>query len=61
MEDMFAKKASEKSEKVAKNELQRLKNVARSKKIKVPREGLPNADKATASQVTTFNFDLIVT
>ncbi|GBP77257.1 Ribosome biogenesis regulatory protein homolog [Eumeta japonica] len=54
MEDMFAKKASEKSERVAKNELQRLKNIARAKKVKIPRVGLPvTSDKATALQLTT--------
>lgn len=52
MEDMFAKKANEKSEKVAKNELQRLKNIARARKVKIPRVGLPvTSDKANANQV----------
>ncbi|KAG7303004.1 hypothetical protein JYU34_013012 [Plutella xylostella] len=54
MTDMFEKKASEKSEKVAKNELQRLKNIARSRKVKIPRVGLPvTSDKASASQLNT--------
>lgn len=52
MTDMYEKKASEKSEKVAKNELQRLKNIARARKVKVPRVGLPvTSDKANAQQV----------
>lgn len=57
MTDMFEKKASEKSEKVAKNELQRLKNIARARKVKIPRVGLPvTSDKASATQV---QFNLI--
>lgn len=57
MTDMYEKKASEKSEKVAKNELQRLKNIARSKKVKIPRVGLPTSDKASATQV---NYNVIL-
>ncbi|CAH0579211.1 unnamed protein product [Chrysodeixis includens] len=54
MTDMFEKKASEKSEKVAKNELQRLKNIARARKVKIPRVGLPvTSDKASATQLDT--------
>ncbi|VVC99217.1 unnamed protein product [Leptidea sinapis] len=54
MTDMYEKKANEKSEKVAKNELQRLKNIARARKVKIPRVGLPvTADKASASQLAT--------
>ncbi|XP_041978447.1 ribosome biogenesis regulatory protein homolog [Aricia agestis] len=54
MTDMYEKKASEKSEKVAKNELQRLKNIARAKKVKIPRVGLPvTSDKASATQLST--------
>lgn len=54
MTDMFEKKASEKSEKVAKNELQRLKNIARARKVNIPRVGLPiTSDKASASQLDT--------
>ncbi|XP_023943215.2 ribosome biogenesis regulatory protein homolog [Bicyclus anynana] len=52
--DMYEKKSSEKSEKVAKNELQRLKNIARAKKVKIPRVGLPvTSDKASATQLST--------
>lgn len=39
-EDQFAKKKTEKKERVAKNELQRLKNIARAQKTKVPAAGL---------------------
>ncbi|XP_045497328.1 ribosome biogenesis regulatory protein homolog [Colias croceus] len=54
MTDMYEKKASEKSEKVAKNELQRLKNIARARKVKIPRVGIPiTSDKATSSQLAT--------
>lgn len=38
--DLFAKKNKEKKERVAKNELQRLRNIARSQKSKVPGVGL---------------------
>ncbi|CAL1546434.1 unnamed protein product [Lymnaea stagnalis] len=40
MEDQFAKKKTAKKERVAKNELQRLRNIARSQKSKVPGVGL---------------------
>lgn len=54
MTDMYEKKAEAKSEKVAKNELQRLKNIARAKKVKIPRVGLPvTSDKASANQLAT--------
>lgn len=43
-EDQFAKKQVAKSENVAKNELQRLRNIAKSRKIKVPRVGLTNPE-----------------
>lgn len=43
-EDQFAKKQVAKSENVAKNELQRLRNIAKSRKIKVPRVGLANPE-----------------
>ncbi|CAK1595854.1 unnamed protein product [Parnassius mnemosyne] len=54
MTDMYEKKAGEKSEKVAKNELQRLKNIARARKVNIPRVGLPvTSDKANATQLAT--------
>ncbi|XP_012255245.1 ribosome biogenesis regulatory protein homolog [Athalia rosae] len=42
--DHLAAKRSEKVEKQGKNELQRLRNLARAKNIKVPRCGIPNSD-----------------
>lgn len=51
MEDQFAKKADMKSEKVAKNELQRLRNIAKARKIKVPRVGFTNPDVSSAKDV----------
>lgn len=40
MEDQFAKKADAKTERVAKNELQRLRNIAKARKVKIPRGGV---------------------
>jgi regulator of ribosome biosynthesis len=51
MEDQFAKRAEARKEKVAKNEYQRLRNLAAAKKIKVPKEGLPPVEKPSATQV----------
>lgn len=46
-EDQFAKRVNAKKERVAKNELNRLKNIARSQKIKVPSLGLtPKAQQS---------------
>lgn len=39
--DLFAQKREAKKERVAKNEYQRLRNIASSRKIKVPSVGLP--------------------
>lgn len=52
MEDQFEKSANIKSEKVAKNELQRLRNIAKAKNIKVPRLGLTDVGKASAKEVS---------
>lgn len=51
MEDQFEKVAQAKSERVSKNELQRLRNVAKAKKIKVPRFGLTNPETSSAKEV----------
>lgn len=51
--DMFEKKNSIKQEKVAKNEFQRLRNIAKAKKTKVPSMGLPPTPKMTAKQLNT--------
>lgn len=40
MEDQFTKISTAKTERVSKNELQRLRNIAKSKNVKVPRFGL---------------------
>ncbi|RWS10476.1 ribosome biogenesis regulatory protein-like protein [Dinothrombium tinctorium] len=37
--DLFAKKVEEKKERIAKNELQRLRNIARAQKLKIPGTG----------------------
>lgn len=51
LEDQFAKQSEKKSEKVAKNELQRLRNIAKARKIKVPRFGLTNPEASSAKDV----------
>ncbi|XP_067006554.1 ribosome biogenesis regulatory protein homolog [Anabrus simplex] len=51
LEDQFQKQADTKREKVAKNEFQRLRNIASSKNIKVPRAGLPSAEFLNATQL----------
>ncbi|KAF7995779.1 hypothetical protein HCN44_006886 [Aphidius gifuensis] len=43
--------SSAKSEKIAKNELQRLRNLARAKKIAIPRVGLPATEFASGKQL----------
>ncbi|XP_059485271.1 ribosome biogenesis regulatory protein homolog [Neocloeon triangulifer] len=53
MEDQFAKKAEKKKEKVSKNEFQRLRNIAKAKNIKVPKEGLPPVEKPSSALLTT--------
>ena len=44
-EDQFEKKSEKKSERVAKNELQRLKNIARTRKVQLPSTGLIPTEK----------------
>ncbi|KAJ8946867.1 hypothetical protein NQ318_006777 [Aromia moschata] len=51
MEDQFAKKIEAKSERIAKNELQRLRNIAKARKIKVPRVGVINPDASSAKDL----------
>ncbi|XP_014672479.1 PREDICTED: ribosome biogenesis regulatory protein homolog [Priapulus caudatus] len=50
-EDMFSKRVEAKKERVAKNEMQRLKNIARAQKIKVPGVGLTPTSAPTKPQV----------
>lgn len=49
-EDSFAEAKVAKQEKQSKNELQRLRNIARSKNIKLPRVGLPTKEHFPNSQ-----------
>ncbi|RZC39529.1 RRS1 domain containing protein [Asbolus verrucosus] len=51
MEDQFAKKIEAKSERVAKNELQRLRNIAKARNVKVPRFGISNPDVSSAKEL----------
>ncbi|KAK6643042.1 hypothetical protein RUM43_004545 [Polyplax serrata] len=48
-EDQFNKKAEEKSEKVAKNEFQRLRNLAKAKNVNVPRLGFTPTEKPSST------------
>nr|CAB3265801.1 ribosome biogenesis regulatory protein homolog [Phallusia mammillata] len=57
-EDQFEKKMKEKKERVAKNELQRLRNIARRSGKKVPGTGLtnlPNKQQSTQELEATFH------
>lgn len=49
--DRFDEKLTSKKEKVAKNEFQRLRNIAAARKIKVPRVGILPSEKLPADQV----------
>ncbi|XP_057661094.1 ribosome biogenesis regulatory protein homolog [Diorhabda carinulata] len=51
MEDQFEKKNFAKGERVAKNELQRLRNIAKAKKVQVPRVGITNSEVSTAKDL----------
>lgn len=51
MTDMFEKKKDLKQEKVARNEVNRLKNVARAQKVKLPRTGFITTDSSSAKQL----------
>jgi regulator of ribosome biosynthesis len=53
-EDQFSKLAKIKSENVAKNEFQRLRNLAKAKNVKIPRVGVLSADKLNSKQVTSL-------
>jgi len=50
-EDQFEKKSEVKSERVAKNELQRLKNIARSRKVVLPSTGLVPKEKQSKNEL----------
>jgi regulator of ribosome biosynthesis len=51
-EDQFSKLSEIKSENVAKNEFQRLRNLAKAKNVKIPRVGFLSVDKLNSKQVT---------
>jgi regulator of ribosome biosynthesis len=53
-EDQFSKLSGIKNENVAKNEFQRLRNLAKAKNVKIPRVGFLPVDKLNSKQVTTF-------
>lgn len=48
--DPFAKAKATKQERQSKNELQRLRNIAKSKNIKLPKVGLPSREHFSSSQ-----------
>lgn len=50
--DMFKEKRDLRIERVAKNEVARMKNIARAKKIATPRTGFVGPDSASAKQVS---------
>nr|XP_014092699.1 ribosome biogenesis regulatory protein homolog [Bactrocera oleae] len=52
-EDMFQKKIDLRSEKVARNEIQRMKNIVRAKKVEVPRGGYFGPEVASSRQLLT--------
>lgn len=54
MEDQFAKKTNLKSEKVAKNEIKRMRNIVKARKIPVPRSGYLGPDAASSTDVRIF-------
>merc|ERR1719264_1980201 len=57
-EDPYEKLAEDKREKVAKNELQRLRNLARTKNISVPSAGVGPASKEATSKALSKSDDL---
>jgi regulator of ribosome biosynthesis len=50
-EDQFSKLSETKSENIAKNEFQRLRNLAKAKNVKIPRVGFLSVDKLNSKQV----------
>lgn len=53
--DLFAQKREAKKERVAKNEYQRLRNIAASRKIKIPAVGLPPLEGTLHSNQVHFH------
>jgi regulator of ribosome biosynthesis len=59
-EDQFTKQSETKSENIAKNEFQRLRNLAKAKNVKIPRVGFLSVDKLNSKQVSVFMFIYIL-
>ncbi|KAK4874880.1 hypothetical protein RN001_014240 [Aquatica leii] len=53
MEDQFLRKKTGRVEKVAKNELQRLRNIAKARNIKIPRVGVTHPDVSSSKDLQT--------
>jgi len=53
MTDMFQEKRDLRLEKISKNEINRMKNIARAKKIKLPRAGFVGEASATSKDLST--------
>lgn len=51
MTDMFKKKIDLKNERVAKNEISRMKNIARAQKVEMPRVGFVSEESASAKEL----------
>jgi len=51
MTDMFQKKKDLKNERVAKNEIARMKNIARAQKVQMPRAGFVSEESASAKEL----------
>lgn len=51
MTDMFQKKKDLKNERVAKNEIARMKNIARAQKVQAPRAGFVSEESASAKEL----------
>ena len=50
-EDMFQKKTDLRIEKIGKNEIHRMRNIVRAKKLEVPRSGYLGQEAATSNQL----------
>lgn len=60
MEDQFAKKNAAKAEKVAKNEIQRMRNIVKAKKGALPRTGYLGPDTASSSDVSEKHMCIVI-
>lgn len=59
-EDQFAKATELKKENIAKNEFQRLRNIARNRNVKLPSVGVTGNKFATANDVSTLILVLLL-